>query len=359
MKDIGTATENIPRRGFVVGTLGFALAGCTGSGPQEDRMEEQVNGTGRTENAETLARGEPTEAGEEEEGEGEAEDESPPVTESESDGNTTHSLIVRLRHDSGAPVDGEVLLDGPDGRSLYESSNAKVVLEVEPGDYSVSAADFEERIGSEWHDVRVYDDTEFVVTLIEMVVEDVTALAGPDRTTASPGVEITSERRDGATTTKTTDEDGAVVFRLYRGNYRMTAVDESGQEETQSVLVDRPGIVVEFDSFGSYSNLPLRMLTFEVRDYNGSPISGIIMQGRATGISGTSNEGSFDDEVDFETASTDASGIATTQARERHEYDVWGVDAESGEYYDPAYVNTGTQDEITISGDTTVLIYFD
>lgn len=162
-------------------------------------------------------------------------------------------------------------------------------------------------VGSAEQTVRVYEDTAVVLTLSELTVETVTVIAGPERSMATPGVEVTVERWDGATTTKTTGEDGTVEFTLYRGRYEITATDDSGMQETMVVPVYR-STEVKFDDFGSYENIPKRTVVFDVRNALSEPLSGIIIKGRATNILGVSSEKEFDDAVDFESTPTDEDG---------------------------------------------------
>lgn len=229
------------RRAFVATTLGIALAGCTFTGIEQDSQEDDAGGQ---EEATEQPQGQQDPQGRSQEPGGQSEE-----PESDSSEDTTHSVVIHLRRSSGAPVDAEVTVIGPAGRSLYDSSDGRVVLELPTGEYTFSAADFEEGYGSNERTFQVTDDMEVTLTLVEMIVEEVVAVAGPYQAAAVSGVEITLERRDGGTTTRTTDHTGTVMFDVYRGRYRLIAVGR-GKRQIKEVYVDGPGMVVEFDRFG-------------------------------------------------------------------------------------------------------------
>lgn len=70
------------------------------------------------------------------------------------------------------------------------------------------------------------------------------------------------------------------------------------------------------------------------------------------------NAEEFDNDVDFESNPIDENGNATAEARESHKYEGWGVDAQTGEYYEPDSVHSGNRSGMVVYGDTEVRVDF-
>lgn len=348
--------ENIPRRAFVVGTLGVALGGCASSGSDEAGQAEQSEEPESNDTSTNTTQPVTSESDGDEDDTPEDSDDSEDNSDDDADDAETHALTVRLEDDSGSQIDGTVVIRGSESRWRYGSTK-EATVDARPGDYTISAMNYDLGVGSGEETVRVYEDTEVVVTLYELSVETLTVIAGPERLMAAPGVEVTVERQDGATSTKTTGEDGTAEFNLYYGRYEITAADDSGRQETTTVPVHRE-TEVTFEDFGSYEDIPTVTVTFDVGDALSEPLADIIIKGRATSILGMRSEKEFDDEVDFASAPTDEEGRATAEVRDSHRYEVWGVDAQTGEYYEPDTVHPGTGEEMDVHGDTEVSISF-
>lgn len=129
----------------------------------------------------------------------------------------THTLHVGIVDETAAgPVAGTVTVDG---QTKEVSADDGATFELEDGTYTVT--------GETKHDPESWHVEEREVT-IDGEDEEVTLSANPIRTltveTNDAAHDVTLERHsDGATTTKTTDDDGSVEYSVVPGNYSIHA----------------------------------------------------------------------------------------------------------------------------------------
>ena len=149
------------------------------------------------------------------------------------------------------------------------------------------------------------------------------------------GAEITIERHsDGATTTRTTGEDGSVTFPVYEGDYTVVGVDPQGNTEEQQVTVESDTEILMPTLMDEVP--PTHSLTVTVIDANtGEPVEGATV----SGVGGVLPSGA-DALVSGE---TDENGKVTVEVFEGHTYLI-DIQAEGYER---------ESREVTISGDET------
>lgn len=156
----------------------------------------------------------------------------------------TYLLTVEVVDEHGNPLPNELVRIGVlhvqgDEKSFITDENGEVTMEYiadskdEYQDFGITARG---ELRDEVH-VRAGENHERVVvdTDDSRVTHELAVYAGE----AYPieGVDVTIERWDGATTTKTTDEEGRASFEVYPGKYTITGEYE-GDTQTETITIE-------------------------------------------------------------------------------------------------------------------------
>lgn len=346
--------SNQKRRYFLqtIGISGFTvLAGCSGS---EDEASTDGDTTSATEGSDT-ERGtasEDTTSTDQAEDDSESDQESKSEDEDEESAEETYTLTVNLvNHEDGSPhEEGYIIIN--DDRTISSQADGdptQVTIDLPPGEHTVEGdVEGEEyRWTTSVEHVQLYEDTTVEVRFAEVKIFSVPVRAGTrDRPADNVDITITREE-DGATTTKTTGEDGEVVFDVYGGDYTITGVDTHGNRQTVSRSLTSENTVVYLDEMRPSDWTSLQPIEFTVHMMGRAVVPGVIVKAREKG----SNE------VSIETEPTDEQGVTMGEGKHGAEYITWVVDAEDGTQYEPLSAGPGGDPNgFVVNGETEVNI---
>lgn len=166
-------------------------------------------------------------------------------SEPDTDSHYTYALTVQIITEEGHPVENELVefdrsgyADKPkryitdeDGKVTF-TYKADSTNEYRDYTYTVrEQARGTERVevGNQFERVVVSDDTERETYDLRIGVDSLHSISG---------VDVTIERWDGATTTKTTNDNGYVTFTVYPGEYTIVSTYH-GSEYTTEISVER------------------------------------------------------------------------------------------------------------------------
>lgn len=252
------------------------------------------------------------------------------------DGMYDYSMTVQVVDEDGNPVANELVRIGTPGEKLEKhitDENGEVTIsfgnsaeddavmqtiEVRDEEYSASIT-----LGEQTEQIVVSDDS-------ERETHELTVHAGERAPVEN--VDVTIERWDGSTTTKTTGENGQVTFTVYPGEYTVTGSDERGEEQTVAVSVpDQQDVLL--DQMGT--PVPEQVTTtLDVVDQDGEPVEGVTVEAM------TSIPPTYAD-VYIQSEPTDENGQATVEAHAGQTYSIDRVVDSAGNSYSVQRVGDG------------------
>lgn len=257
----------------------------------------------------------------------------------------SYSATVQVVDEDGNPLTNErVEVSSPPGEQPVE------YITDENGEFTI---EFENSAEGDvvQHEVVVRDTSETIHIERGEQSEQITVSTDTDRETHTltvnagevypvEGVDVTIERHaDGATTTKTTDEEGQVTFDVYPGDYTVTGVDEQGEEYSQEVTVDGDESVLLPHEVPPPEEV---QTTLTVVDQDGNPVEGVTIEA----MTSIPPQGA---DVYIQSEPTDENGQVVVEAHEGQTYgSVVVKDADGNQYDHGGQTFTTDGDGVTI-----------
>lgn len=262
-----------------------------------------------------------------------------------------YSMTVQVVDTDGNPITNELVRIGTPGEGLEKhitDDNGEVtisfgnsseddavmqIIEVRGEEYPVSVTR-----GEQTEQITVSDDS-------ERETHELTVHAGEQAPVEN--VDVTIERWDGVTTTKTTGENGQVTFTVYPGEYTVTGIDERGEEQTVAVSVpDQQNVLL--DQMGTPAPEQVTA-TLEVVDQDGEPVEGVTVEAM------TSIPPTYAD-VYIQSEPTDANGQVTVEAHAGQTYSIDRIVDSAGNSYSVQQVGDGQMLHIDEDGTTDTIV---
>lgn len=247
-----------------------------------------------------------------------------------------YSMTVQVVDEDGNPIANELVRIGTPGEELEkhitddtgevtisfgnsaEDDAIMQIIEIRGEEYPVSVT-----LGEQTEQIIVSDDS-------ERETHELTVHAGEQAPVEN--VDVTSERWDGVTTTKTTSENGQVTFTVYPGEYTVTGIDERGEEQTVAVFVpDQQNVLL--GQMGTPAPEQVTA-TLEVVDQDREPVEGVTVEA-ITSIPPTYAD------VYIQSEPTDENGHVTVEAHADQTYSIDRVVDSAGNSYSVQQVGDG------------------
>lgn len=250
----------------------------------------------------------------------------------------SYSATIRVVDEDGNPIPNEYVRIGnvAGGEENYQGYITDENGEVEVGFGNSSlddAVQYEAIVRGEVYPFSIDRgvQTETITATGERETHQLEVIAG--EVYPVEGVEVTIERWDGQTTTRTTDEDGTTSFEVYPGEYTVTG-EYDGETHSEDVTVEEDTSVL-FD----FEVEPPEQVetTLTVVDQDGNPVEGVSVEAM-TSIPPTGAD------MYIQSDYTDENGQVTVEAHAGQTYSIDRVVDEDGNSYDDRG-NTLTVDE--------------
>ena len=258
-----------------------------------------------------------------------------------------YSATIKVVDKDGNPIPNELVKAQPvDTEPQYYITDENGEIEIGFGNSSLDdGVLYEAIVRGEPHGLSIQRgvQTEEIVVSDDSDREtyDLTVHTGEQAPVEN--VEVTLERWDGETTTKTTGEEGQVTFDVYPGEYTVTGVDERGEEQTDDVTVpDQQEVLL--GKMGTPTPEEVTT-TIEVVDQDGEPIEGVTVEG-------ITSLPPYYGEVPIQAGPTDENGEVETRAHVGQGYSIDRITDEEGNSYQLVSVGDGIVLEINEDGTT-------
>lgn len=261
-----------------------------------------------------------------------------------------YSATVQVVDEDGNPIPNELVEIGTPGEGLNEyttNEDGVVVIRFEnsaPGD----AVEQEVQVRGESHYIHVergLQTERITVGDEERETHELTVHAGEQ--VGVEGVDVTIERWDGATTTKTTDEDGTATFDVYAGAYTVTGVDPRGEEQSVDVTVpDQQEVLLDSMAYPAPDEVET---TLTVVDQNGDPVEGVTVEAM------TSIPPHYAD-VYIQSEPTDENGEVAVEAHAGQNYSIDRIEDAEGDSYQVVSVGDGMTVHVDEDGESDEIV---
>ncbi|MFC7008554.1 carboxypeptidase regulatory-like domain-containing protein [Halalkalicoccus salilacus] len=263
-----------------------------------------------------------------------------------------YSATVQVVDGDGNPVPNELVTVTPWG-----SPGSEQYITDENGEFTIPGGSSAEgdAIG---HEVEVRGEIHNVHLVMGPQHERITVSSDADRETQEltvnageqvgvEGVDVTIERWDGQTTTKTTGEDGQVTFDVYPGEYTVTGVDDRGEEQSVDVTVpDQQEVLLDEMAYPAPDEVET---TLKVVDQNGDPVEGVTVEAM------TSIPPHYAD-VYIQSEPTDENGEVVVEAHAGQNYSIDRIADTDGTSYQVVSVGDGMTLEVDEDGESDEIV---
>lgn len=264
----------------------------------------------------------------------------------------TYSATVQVVDEDGNPLTNErVEVSSPPGEEPVE------YITDENGEFRIEFQNSSEDDVVQ-HEVVVRDTSETIHVERGEQHEQITVSTDVERQTHTltvnsgeiypvEGVDVTIERHaDGATTTKTTDEEGQTTFNVYPGDYTVTGVDEQGQTYTEEVTVDGDESVLLPHEVPTPPEITT---TITVVDQDGNPVEGVTIEA----MTSLPPQGA---DVYIQSEPTDENGEVEVQAHAGQNYSIDRIADADGTSYQVVSVGDGMTLEVDEDGESDEIV---
>lgn len=263
----------------------------------------------------------------------------------------SYSATVQVVDEEGNPVANEpVEVASPPGEEPEEyttDENGEFTIEFEnSSETDVVQHEVVVRDTSETIHVERGEQTETITVSTEDERETHTLTVNAGEVYPVEGVDVTIERHaDGATTTKTTDEEGQTTFDVYPGDYTVTG-EYNDETYSQEVTVEEDSSVL--------LDVPLEApdeveTTLKVVDQNGDPVEGVTVEAM-TSIP------PYGADVYIQSEPTDENGEVTVTAHAGQSYSIDRIEDADGNSYQVVSVGDGMTLEVDEDGESDEIV---
>lgn len=263
-----------------------------------------------------------------------------------------YSATVQVVDEDGNPISNELVTVTPRG-----SPGSEQYITDENGEFTIPGGSSAEGDAID-HEVEVRGEIHNVHLVMGSQHEQITVSSDADRETHEltvnagervgvEGVDVTIERWDGQTTTKTTGEDGQVTFDVYPGEYTVTGVDDRGEEQSVDVTVPHQQEILLDDV--AYPAPDEVETTLRVIDQNGDPVEGVTVEAI------TSIPPHYAD-VYIQSEPTDENGEVVVEAHAGQNYSIDRIEDADGTSYQVVSVGDGMTLEIDEDGESDEIV---
>lgn len=262
-----------------------------------------------------------------------------------------YSATIQVVDEDGNPIPNELVEVGPvdtELQRLITDENGEVTVEF--GNSSLDdAVMYEAVVRGESHSFSVERGVQHEQIVVsddsERQTHELTVNAG--ERVGIEGVDVTIERWDGQTTTKTTGEDGQVTFDVYPGEYTITGVDPRGEEQSVDVTVpDQQEVLLDEMAYPAPDEVET---TLTVVDQNGDPVEGVTVEAM------TSIPPHYAD-VYIQSEPTNENGEVVVEAHAGQNYSIDRIEDTDGNSYQVVSVGDGMTLHVNEDGESDEIV---